>query len=104
MNAIRSSCLVQQQADRARRPPVLRHLGVELPRPLAVMRYSRTCRPDSDSRHAAFTQPLIEQLLECGVERALFNTELLVRQMMDVLSNRVAVQRLPRSAPAARAS
>ena len=35
-------------------------------RPLAVMRYSRTCRPDSDSRHAAFTQPLISSFWSAG--------------------------------------
>ena len=65
-------------------------------RPLAVMRYSRTCRPDSDSRHVRFHPAFDEQFLEGGVERSLFDAELVGRQLMDALGDRVAVQWLRR--------
>ena len=65
-------------------------------RPLAVMRYSRTCRPDSDSRHVRFHPAFDQQFLKGGVERSLFDAELVGRQLMDALRDRVAVQRLRR--------
>src|SRR5213594_2715980 len=43
----------------------------------------------------SFHQPLLEQPLKSRIERSLFNLQQIVRRSLDVLRERIAMQRLP---------